>query len=211
VLIYICMIRLIAIGDSLVFGKGVEKKHSWVSILQIEFDLIDKYNYQVFNLGIPGDDSGKLSKRIIDEVGNRLNDTDDNVHIFILIGVNDCKGIGNKDNFCTSKETFNSNLNQIIDSLKKYTDNINFISILPVDEIKTRTIQGLFFRNDNIELYNSYIQAMCLKKGVNYIDIFSTWMKQNYQNYYAEDGIHLNVDGNKKVYSDLKHQILNAW
>ncbi|PIR93821.1 hypothetical protein COT97_04685 [Candidatus Falkowbacteria bacterium CG10_big_fil_rev_8_21_14_0_10_39_11] len=205
------MIRLIAIGDSLVFGKGVEKKHSWVSILQIEFDLIDKYNYQVFNLGIPGDDSGKLSKRIIDEVGNRLNDTDDNVHIFILIGVNDCKGIGNKDNFCTSKETFNSNLNQIIDSLKKYTDNINFISILPVDEIKTRTIQGLFFRNDNIELYNSYIQAMCLKKGVNYIDIFSTWMKQNYQNYYAEDGIHLNVDGNKKVYSDLKHQILNAW
>lgn len=210
-LIYICMIRLIAIGDSLVFGKGVEKKHSWVSILQIEFDLIDKYNYQVFNLGIPGDDSGKLSKRIIDEVGNRLNDTDDNVHIFILIGVNDCKGIGNKDNFCTSKETFNSNLNQIIDSLKKYTDNINFISILPVDEIKTRTIQGLFFRNDNIELYNSYIQAMCLKKGVNYIDIFSTWMKQNYQNYYAEDGIHLNVDGNKKVYSDLKHQILNAW
>ncbi len=195
------MYGVLIFGDSIVVGKGTTKEKSWPSMLAKSFDIINKYDCTVYNLGIPSQSTNELIKRFKTECEVRIkkHSLSDCFVIVIAIGINDSKTIGPPNEFRTSPQKFSHNIHLLIKIAKEYCKDIFFIGLTPVDEIKTKTN----FYNRNIKIYNDIIKKRCKENDVILFDLFTDWISCNYKNLLADDGIHLNELGHNKIFEKI--------
>ena len=199
------MYKILSFGDSIIFGRGVAKSKSYISRLANFFDAVDRYGFLVFNLGVPGESSQELLERLEEECMVRLESTlNSEVIILIAIGINDAKFVDNLNNFKTPIEIFSKNIDAIINLLRRYTKNILFVGLTPVNESQTNHGGASFFLNSNIKKYNDIIRDVCAEKNVYFVEIFNKWISDNYLNLLAEDGIHLNEFGHRKIFNEIE-------
>ncbi len=202
------MYGVLIFGDSIVAGKGTTKEKSWPSMLAKNFDIINKYDCTVYNLGIPGQSTNELIKRFKTECEVRIkkHSLSDGFAIVVAIGINDSKTIGPPNKFGTSQQKFSHNIYLLIKIAKRYCKKIFFIGLNPVDETKIKTN----FYNRNIKIYNDIIKNNCKENDVVFIDFFTDWLAYNYKDFLADDGIHLNELGHKKVFEKIAPALQNA-
>lgn len=143
------MKSIICFGDSITFGRFGK---GWVSHLKDYYESSDIY-HAVYNLGIPGENSGGLLKRIDNECSCRaLYKYEGDKHlILIAIGINDLRGIDSPDNFDVSPEEYKENVLKIISIAAKHSQNIAVIGITPVDENLTNPFENTYFTNARVE------------------------------------------------------------
>lgn len=204
------MNNIFIFGDSLVIGRGIGFEKSWPVFLSRSISTEDQRNIIIFNLGIPGNTSGDVAKRIDLELKLRTkksSNKDPNT-IIIQIGINDAKNIKSVGNTQTNLFQFSKNINNIIRSAKKYSKRIYFLGITPVEESKSKEVGKYYFRNYDINRYNATIKNICSKTAVNFIEIYENWIGTNYSKYLLDDGIHLNQLGHKKIFTSLKKYIV---
>lgn len=204
------MNNIFIFGDSLSIGRGVGLDKSWSGLLSHNISEEDQKSTIMFNLGIPGDTSEDVANRIDLEIKLRAKSSlkKDLSTIIVQIGINDSKNIQLIGNTQVNLSRFSRNIRNIIKSAKKYSDHIGFIGITPVKESISKESARYYFRNHDIERYNSEIKNICLNTKVNFIEIYNDWIRTNYYKYLLDDGIHLNHLGHKKVYSSLKEFII---
>ena len=170
-------------GDSITYGVG-SKVGGWANLIRpmIEQKFTNTY-YDVYNLGIPGENSKGLLKRIKYECQAR-GVGHNNTYIVIETGGNDIL-----------KSEFMYHLEDIIHICKDFSKHIYIISVLPtnLDMIKQQEwFDGIIDRYTGAEIYNDIIQQVCLNHKVTYIDTYKTVKPE-----YLIDGVHLNDDGNR--------------
>lgn len=204
------MNNIFIFGDSLTIGRGVGIDKSWSGLLSRNISNEDQKNTIVFNLGIPGDTSEDVANRIDLEIKLRVKNNlkKDLNTIIVQIGINDSKNIQLIGNTQVNLSRFSKNIHYIIKLAKKYSDHICFIGITPVAESVSKQPGEYYFRNHDIEKYDSEIKNICLNTKVSFIEIYNEWIRTNYCKYLLDDGIHLNQVGNKKVFSSLREFIL---
>jgi len=195
---------IICFGDSITFG--MRQNGGWAGRLKKYFEAKGGHN-AVYNLGIPGEGSDGLLKRIDIESGARMrfNRPDNKYIITIAIGANDCKWDGlpedNKPRMDIKK--FEKNIKALIKKTKSYKARVVFIGILPVNEKLTLPYEDTSFKNERIKLFNDVVKKNCKKNGVLFLDLFKIVSKANYVGF-LEDGVHPNLKGYDFVFNATK-------
>jgi len=200
------MARLLIFGDSITYGGG-DLKGGWVQRIREALDYKSlstnkdqESDYSVYNLGISGDTTDDLVERTEQELKRRIDEEGDTIIIF-AIGINDSQFLKKENEHHVPTERFKKNIQKLVDIARKYSNNIVFIGITPVDEKKVAPKPwnlNKFCRNEYIEDYNKTIKDICEANKVLFLDILSPFKLLNFKKLLL-DGLHPNTDGYKQM------------
>lgn len=194
--------RIVAFGSSSLAGVGDPENGGFMGRLKKWHESNDHKNL-LYNLGIGGDTTGGMVKRILPEAVLRKPGL-----ILIASGLNDTHRIGKNDAPCpTSPDDFKKNIRLLIKQGKTLGD-VAFIGVYPIDETRTAPLTYwkkdiYFFLKDAIE-YEQYVKDICQNQNVPYCDVFNKWLKEDYKKWLHEDGLHANATGHERIYKELK-------
>ena len=190
------MIYGLFFGDSITYGEYDGVFGGWVDILKRY--ALQKYNEGssneliLFNLGIGGETSEGLVKRIPHEIKAR-NSADGNI-VFIGYGAND---LAVKDgNQMVDAEQFKANIETAIQDAKLYSEEIYLVSILPISEKIDSKISttGKIRTNGDVLVYNQILKDIATKNALSYIDFHSAFLEDK-EILLSKDGVHPNEKG----------------
>ena len=189
--------NICVLGDSIVYGAWDEEKHGYVN--RLREDLKEKKQGEnVQALGIPGETTAGLLKRLDSELTPRTPDT-----IIIGIGINDTIYIKNKQQESINIKEFISNISKIIAIATTYTNNILMLGLTNVIEVRTTPIlwnDNEIYFNDTIKKYDIALEDYCNMNKVQYLKLFDLLQQTDF----FDDGIHPNEKGHEKIYKAIK-------
>ncbi len=200
------MFGILVFGDSISFGRGESPNVGWTGRLKKYFEPQEFHNC-LFNLGIPGDTTTTLLKRLEVEIKSRVNYIypKDKFVIIIAIGINDSRGLGSPNKLETMPAKFESNLLKIIKIAKNYTKKVVLIGLTPVNGDITNPFENTYFTNSKIQKYDEIIKKTAKNNKSYYVNIFNPLFKLKYKDLLV-DGVH----PNKKGYEEI-HKIINLF
>jgi acyl-CoA thioesterase-1 len=189
------MIYGLFFGDSITYGEYDGVFGGWVDILKRY--ALQKFHEGsneviVYNLGIGGETTDGLIKRIPNELSAR-NSAEGNF-IFIAYGAND---LAIKDgNQMVTPEQFKTNIQTAIQQGKTFSDDLYLVSILPfsknVDGIQVAS--GKLRTNDEVLIYNKILQDIAQENSFVYIDFYNAFLEDK-EILLSKDGVHPNEKG----------------
>lgn len=197
------MKAILCFGDSITFGVGEVPAVGWVGRLKNDFEIEELK--AVYNLGIPGDTSTGLKKRIATECSLRCRRNHPSHYtVIIAVGMND---IRSTDDFKTQVEIgdFKSNVLGSIDVALESVDKVVLFGITSVDEMITMSWEGYAYTNTDILEYNQVLKEISEEKGVEFVDLFNSIEDIKAD---LEDGLHPNSSGYDKMYKIIKEKLL---
>ena len=204
------MSNFLFFGDSITFGENDWVFGGWVDSLKRSF--YHKFNIEntkkatIFNLGIGGETTNGLIKRIEVELNSRKSEIEN--YVFLAYGMNDL--VIKKNKIEIDKITFKNNLNTAIQIIKKTTKDIYLISITPIStKIDNKIIEatGKLRSNKIILEYNELLKEISNKQSINFIDIHSGFTK-NKEEYLSKDFLHPNEKGYEFIANNIQQIIL---
>ncbi|VAW11715.1 hypothetical protein MNBD_BACTEROID05-1013 [hydrothermal vent metagenome] len=194
------MANICIFGDSVAHGGSDFEYGGWAVQLGgfYEKNGVDRWNH-VYNLGIDGNTTEKITKRFDAEAGVRRVD----VCIFAT-GVQDSKYFITPDQTQTSVDDFKKLIETLVRKAKVFTNHIIFIGIANVDEGKVHPIPwgstNESYGNENIKKFNDIIKNVCDESNVSFIDMAGLFdVKKDFH-----DGVHPNTHGHKKMYKRIR-------
>lgn len=202
-------LRIIALGDSLIYGYGDPQGGGWIERLRRLWMSPDTKGHVLYNLGIRGDRVTQVSQRLAQEfryrgeLRNRFPDV-----IILSVGVNDSPRLGRLEgkNF-TDLPRFQADLDHLLDQAQQLCP-VLFIGMVPVDETKMPFFDCLYYNLKDQYIYKEITKQACKQRGIPYLDTFELW-QQNGENWCRErlaaDGLHPNTLG----YEALLESILS--
>ena len=189
--------RICIFGDSIVWG-AVDSLGGWASRLRSHFEKDS--DIEVYNLGISGNTSEDLVKRIEEEAKARNTEL-----IIIAIGANDSAYDSKKKNKIPLEE-YEKNLREILNISRKYADKIILVSPINVDEKRTMPVfwnKEKFLDNKTIENYGKVVKKLASKEKIGFIDLFGSLEDED-----LEDGLHPNSKGHEKIFLKVKDYLI---
>ena len=130
-------LRIIALGDSLVYGFGDLEGGGWVERLRRCWMSPDSAGHVLYNLGVRGDRVQQVAQRLEAEFRHRGELRNQVPDLIILsVGVNDSArlGHGNGRNY-TDINTFKTQISTLLDRAQQLCP-VLFVGMTPVNETK---------------------------------------------------------------------------
>ena len=171
---------LCVFGDSIVVGSDDREAGGWVARLRLDFNARERIS--VYNLGVDGDRSEQLLRRIGSEAAARAASV-----IAIAIGANDLGWHGSAG---TDDDLFRERYNGILSEAGRFTGRILTLGILNVDEANDS--HGV--SNRQVLAFNGIIEALSRRHGATYLDLYGTLEPGDFT-----DGLHPNASGHAKL------------
>jgi lysophospholipase L1-like esterase len=203
-------LRLLALGDSLVYGFGDPVGGGWVERLRRQWMTPGEPNHALYNLGVRGDGVKQVARRLEDEFRHRGELRNRHPDLIILsVGVNDSPRLSRPDgkNF-TELAEFQASLKDLLERAQKLGP-VLFVGMVPVDPLKMPFLNCLYYNHADQYSYKEATRLGCAAQQIPYLDLFDLWMSRGAswcQAQLTQDGLHPNVTG----YQNLLHDIL-AW
>lgn len=200
-------LKLVALGDSLVYGFGDHEGGGWVERLRRLWMLPDSPGHVLYNLGVRGDRVYQVAQRLENEfrhrgeLRNRLPDA-----IILSVGINDSPRVQlpHGRNY-TEFEHFNTVLHHLLDHAHQLCP-VLFVGMVPVDESKMPFQKCLYYNQADQYKYKEATCQACLERHIPYLDIFEKWLSRGKDWWHprlSEDGIHPNVLGYQSLLQDV--------
>lgn len=196
------MNNILIFGDSITWG-AVDSKGGWANRLKDESG-----ENTVYILGISGDTSSGVLKRLTQESLARLDDDLQTV-LIIAIGINDSQIELETNTNKISLENFYDNLKKIVIDGKKFANKTTLLGLTPVDEEKVKPMpwkETHGYTNEQIEKYDKTIKKVAEEENVDLVEIYSKFKQVDYKNLLF-DGLHPNDKGHELIYSLLKNYL----
>ncbi len=201
--------NIVAIGSSSLFGLVDPKHGGYIGRLKTWHEAND-VNNKVYNLGISGDTTSGMLKRLSNETSVRKPDL-----ILITTGLNDTRRVGSKESPSTTPiAQFEQNLKSLISEASRIAK-VACVGVYPIDDSKTAPL--FFWKKDYYYLmadakdYERVTSEICKSENIPYLDIFNEWLRQDYANLLFEDGLHANELGHQKIFESLKQFLLDLY
>lgn len=182
-------------GDSITYGEYDGVFGGWVDILKRY--ALQKYNEGsneliLFNLGIGGETSEGLIRRIHNEIAAR--NSEEGNFIFISYGAND---LAVKDGSqIVNPEKFKVNIEKAIQCAKEFSNEIYLVSILPISKKIDAEISatGKVRTNEDVLVYNQILKDIATENSLIYIDFHSAFVEDK-EILLSKDGVHPDEKG----------------
>ena len=195
-------------GDSITHGAW-DKKGGWASHLRRFLDkrMVPKTRTVnvIYNLSVSSGTTEDLLRRFTVEAESRFRKG--RTTIVFATGGNDAIWTESQQTNQVKLEKSANNFRELVRLAKKFTDEIIFIGLTPVDEKRTNPLSwdsDLFCRNEYIQKYDQEIKSVCQENKILFVDIFDEFVKLNYKKLLI-DGLHPNTKGQKKMFKIIKN------
>lgn len=200
-------LRIIAIGDSVVYGYGDYVGGGWVERLRRQWMSPGSKDRVLYNLGVRGDRTYNVYRRLKSEfdsrgeLRNKLPDV-----ILLSVGTNDSPRLGKANGkFYTEFTDFQQQIAKLLD-LGSALAPVLFIGMTPVNESKMPFLDCLYYNHLDQYRYKEATLQACRERNIPYLDIFDLWLSRgetwlNAQ--YCDDGLHPNVEGYENLLNDV--------
>jgi lysophospholipase L1-like esterase len=200
-------LRIIALGDSLVYGYGDPVGGGWVERLRRQWMSPGAGDHVLYNLGIRGNGVIQVSERLEREWSNRGELRNRYPDLIILsVGVNDSARLGRlTGKLFTPFDEFQQQMTRLLDQAQNLCP-VLFVGMTPIDESKMPFLDCLFYNHIDQERYKEATRIACQQRNIPYLDIFEIW-KQRGENWLKSclslDGLHPNVQGYEALFKDI--------
>jgi lysophospholipase L1-like esterase len=192
-------LKIVALGDSLIYGFGDPEGGGWVERLRRAWMLPNSAGHVLYNLGVRGDRTLSVAQRLEvefrhrGELRNRVPDL-----IILSVGVNDsaCVGRLNGKNY-TDFDRFEAEIAALL-NLAIQLCPVMFVGMVPVDEAKMPFLDCLYYNHADQYRYKEVTRIACEERNIPYLDIFQTWMARGttwVNQRLSDDGLHPNTLG----------------
>ncbi len=187
--------RILIFGDSIVHGTW-DSAGGWADRIKQQYhrryiDSGGTEKVQVYNLGIGGEDSGRLRTRIENEIKARY-DKRWPSSIIVATGKNDSRLLDGTTPQ-TSEEQFKTNLSEIFDICKRYTNKVLYISPAGLSGEETINFKGNFYSNERLYTYVDAARQAAEQQNIPMLDIFRAI--EGNPELFGPDGVHPNTKG----------------
>ena len=146
--------KILVFGDSITYGQRDLEMGGWVNRVKLALAHDNSItSCHVFNMGISGQSTNEILERMDRECAGRVLDDANNI-IVIAAGINDSQIISGK--LVTEEDRFRSNVRELIDVAKDFTDQIIWLGLTPVDEERTNPVTWDKTRSWNNSLVEKY-------------------------------------------------------
>jgi lysophospholipase L1-like esterase len=200
-------LKIIALGDSLVYGFGDPEKGGWVEQLRRSWMLPDSSGHILYNLGVRGDRTQQVAQRLEvefrhrGELRNRLPDM-----IILSVGVNDSARLShpNGRNY-TDFNVFVSEITALLEQAQQLCP-VLFVGMVPVNEAKMPFLDCFYFNHSDQYRYKEATKLACRQRQIPYLDIFDKWMAYDElwrSQRLSADGLHPNTLGYQTLLEDV--------
>ena len=192
------MRRLVVFGDSIAFGQGVSLHLGWVAQLSQRIQSQFGDDILIVNSSVNGSTTHGALNRIAYEIQSPGVDV-----VIIQFGLNDCNyWVTDKGLPRVSKESFQSNLNEIIDRSQNFGAHKIFLLTNHPTNRKVPFDHAPVSYQDSNKDYNKIIRKVAeLKSVIQLIDIETIFEIESElntpQGHLLEDGLHLNLVGHE--------------
>lgn len=200
-------LRIIALGDSLVYGFGDPEGGGWVERLRRQWMCLDGSGHALYNLGIRGNTVSQVQGRLAQEfrqrgeLRHRFPDL-----ILLSVGVNDSPRLGSpRGKQLTDLATFQLQLTNLLTSAQKLCP-VLFVGMTPVDESRMPFLDCFYYNHLDQYYYKKATKEACQIYGIPYLDIFELWLSRGTEWFCAHlnsDGLHPNVKGYQVLLEDI--------
>lgn len=200
-------LKLVVLGDSLVYGYGDPEGGGWVERLRRSWMLPDSPGHVIYNLGVRGDGVRQVAQRLENEfrhrgeLRNRVPDA-----IVLSLGVNDSARVGRPDgrNY-TDFEVFTAELANLLDRAQQLCP-VLFVGMVPTDEEKMPFLDCFYYSHAEQYRYKEATRLACQLRQIPYLDIFDLWRSRGTswcRSQLCRDGLHPNVSGYQVLLQDV--------
>ncbi len=190
--------RVLIFGDSITYGE-FDTQGGWAERLKVRY--FERYVERpdadlplVYNLGVAGDVTKRVTERLPGEVNARGSfwSGKSNFALVFAIGVND--SLSREGEEFSTPAGYLRNLQQLYETAQQYTDKILFIGLTPVEDDNSRV--NKLYNTDRIRAFDVVLQNFCQQNSVPYVpllDEFQTRMRRGDKLFV--DGLHPNDAG----------------
>lgn len=191
---------ILIFGDSIAYGC-CDEEGGWVSRLRRFIDKkVIASNFEdytvVYNLGVSrGMNTNDFLVRFDSETKSRISENKDITFIF-AIGVNDSQFINKEERFVVSPEQFRTNIRKLIQKSQKFSSNILFLGLAPVDNIKVDPIPWLSV---------DFPHAPCQERN----PAEARLSRAKADKKLLVDGVHPNTEGHKVIFEIVKEFLIH--
>lgn len=200
-------LKVVALGDSLVYGFGDPEGGGWVERLRRQWISPESPGHVVYNLGVRGNRAVQVRDRLEHEfrhrgeLRNRVPDL-----IILSVGVNDSARIQSPQgrNY-TDFEQFQTVMSSLLDTAQNLCP-VLFVGMVPVDETKMPFQGCLYYDLQSQCRYKEATRLACLERNIPYLDIFQHWLERGqmaWKSCLSADGLHPNTMGYKTLLRDV--------
>ena len=200
-------LRIIAVGDSLIYGFGDPEGGGWVERLRSQWMVSQGPGHALYNLGIRGNGVAQVRARLETEFAargelrNRLPDW-----LVLSVGVNDSPRVGHRGGRnLTDFEAFTAQLANLLDQAQQF-GGVLFVGMVPVDEAKMPFLDCLYYNHADQYRYHQATKQACSERQIPYLELFDLWMGRGESWRRAQmspDGLHPNVRGYQALLQDV--------
>lgn len=200
-------LKVIALGDSLIYGFGDFVGGGWVERLRREWMSPQGAGHVLYNLGVRGDRALQVAQRLEQEFNcrgelrNRVPDL-----ILLSVGVNDSARLGKTTGkLYTDLPAFRQHMEHLLEVAQSLCP-VLFIGMTPVDEAKMPFMDCLYYSHLDQYRYKEATLQACQQKNIPYLDIFDLWLARGtawINTQLGEDGLHPNVSGYQSLFADI--------
>lgn len=200
-------LRIVALGDSLVYGYGDPVGGGWVEQLRRRWLSPDCPGHVIYNLGIRGNGVAQVAQRLEEEFRHRGELRNRYPDLIILsVGVNDSARLGKPDGrLFTPAERFAQQMTTLIEQAQRLCP-VLFVGMVPVDENKMPFLDCLYYSHGDQYRYKELTRKVCDDRHIPYLDLFDIWRDRGTawtQAHLCSDGLHPNADGYGAILQDV--------
>lgn len=202
-------LKIVVLGDSLVYGFGDPEGGGWVERLRREWMCPQRPGHILYNLGVRGDRTSQVAQRLETEfrhrgeLRNRVPDL-----IILSVGVNDSARVGRLDGKpYTELSRFETQIGDLLDHASQLCP-VLFVGMVPVNEEKMPFLDCLYYNHADQYIYKEITRQACCDRRIPYLDIFQQWMahSQDWINArLSDDGLHPNALGYQTLLNAVKN------
>ena len=201
-------LRIIAIGDSVVYGYGDYAGGGWVERLRRQWMNPTNKERVLYNLGVRGDRAQDVARRLElefsrrGELRNKVPDA-----IILSVGTNDTPRLGKPDGkLFTEFSEFTNQINNLLDLASSLAP-VFFVGMTPIDESKMPFLDCLYYNRLDQYRYKEVTLNACRERNIPYLDLFELWLTRG-ENWlaqqYGADGLHPSVMGYENLLQDVQ-------
>ncbi|MEO0520794.1 MAG: GDSL-type esterase/lipase family protein [Cyanobacteria bacterium P01_A01_bin.116] len=201
--------KVIAIGDSLVYGYGDSEGGGWVERLRRGWMDPDNPGPIFYNLGVRGDGVTQVAKRLEQEFcdrGELRHRTPD--ALILSVGINDSARAGRiTGRPVTDIEHFEQQLEQLLAKANQLCP-VYFVGMVPVNETAMPFANILYFTQAEQARYRDVTRQLCQRYQIPYLDLFSQWSAQSddwMRDRLCSDGLHPNALGYRTILDSVQN------
>ena len=201
--------KLIAFGDSGVFGWGDTEAGGWVERLRRHWMLRSEAPV-IYNLGVRGDGLERLAARFTCEFNVRGELRRQQPQGMLLaIGLNDTARVGSRDGRPQlAPDAFLFGFSQLLQRASQLAP-VFVLGLTPVNEAAMPFAGCLWYSNRDVAHYNLLLEEACLNQRVPFLRLWSEYSGSHLPNQaewsqrLGADGLHCNSEGHSWIFEQV--------